>query len=92
MEQLNIEGKRSGEGLVCHRERLVGALSRAQAPRVRIGDVEVGRRGLLGYLRLLSGGIVKITPSNGGASEAQATGKGLRIVCGNSTSCLPDGA
>lgn len=91
-EQLNIEGKRSGEGFVCHRERLVSALSRAQAPKVRINDIELGRKGFLGYIRLLSGGMVKITPSNGGASEAQTTGKGLRVVCGTNTSYLEDGA
>jgi hypothetical protein len=92
LEQLNIEGKRSGEGFICHRERLVSALARAQAPRVRINDIELGRKGFLGYIRLLTGGMVKVTPSNGGASEAQATGKGLRVVCGSNTSCLADGA
>ena len=92
LEQLNIEGKRSGEGFICHRERLVSALARAQAPRVRINDIELGCKGFLGYLRLLTGGMVKVAPSNGGASEAQATGKGLRVVCGSNTSYLADGA
>ena len=92
MEQLNIEGKRSGEGFICHRERLVGALSRAQASRVRIGDIELGRKGFLGYIRFLSGGMVKIIPSNDGASEAQAISKGLKVVCGSNTSHLADGA
>ncbi|TET40077.1 MAG: hypothetical protein E3J65_02100 [Dehalococcoidia bacterium] len=55
MEQLNIEGKRSGEGFVCHRERLVSALSRAQSPKVRIGDIELGRKGFVNYLRALEG-------------------------------------
>jgi len=70
----------------------VSALARAQAPKVRINDIELGRKGFLGYIRLLGGGMVKITPSNGGASEAQATGKGLRVVCGSNTSYLEDGA
>ena len=92
MEQLNIEGKRSGEGFVCHRERLVGALSRAQALKVRIGDIELGRKGFLNYLRALGGSnVVKVTP-NGSASEAQATAKGLRVVCGSNTGYLDDGA
>ena len=92
MEQLNIEGKRSGEGFVCHRERLVGALSRAQAPKVRIGEIELGRKGFLDYLRALGGSnVVKVTP-NGSASEAQATAKGLRVVCGSNTGYLEDRA
>jgi len=92
VEQLNIEGKRSGEGFVCHRERLVGALSRAQAPKVRIGETELGRKGFLGYLRALGGSnVVKVSP-HGSASEAQATAKGLRVVCGSNTGYLADGA
>ena len=92
MEQLNIEGKRSGEGFVCHRERLVSALSRAQAPKVEVINLTLGRKGFLNYLRALGGSnVVKITP-HGSASEAQATEKGLRVVCGSNTSYLTDGA
>jgi len=92
LEQLNIEGKRSGEGFICHRERLVNALSRAQAPKARINDIELGRKGFLNYLRALGGSnVIKITPS-GSASEAQAAEKSLRIVCGSNTGCLPDNA
>jgi len=92
LEQLNIEGKRSGEGFICHRERLVSALSRAQAPKCRIGDIELGRKGFLNYLKALGGSnVVKVTPS-GSASEAQAADKGLRIVCGSNTGYLPDKA
>ena len=92
MEQLNIEGKRSGEGFICHRERLVSALSRAQAPKARIGDIELGRKGFLNYLQALGGSnVVKITP-DGSASEAQATAKGLKVVCGRNTSHILDGA
>ena len=92
MEQLNIEGKRSGEGFICHRERLVSALSRAQAPKARIGDIELGRKGFLNYLKALGGSnVVKVTPG-GGASEAQAAARGLRVVCGSNTGFLPDGS
>jgi len=92
VEQLNIEGKRSGEGFVCHRERLVSALSRAQAPKVEVINLTLGRKGFLNYLRALGGSnVVKITP-HGSASEAQATEKGLRVVCGSNTSYLTDGA
>jgi DNA polymerase-3 subunit beta len=92
LEQLNIEGKRSGEGFICHRERLVSAISRAQSPKARIGDVEFGRKGFLNYLRALGGSnVVKVTP-NGSASEAQATEKGLKVVCGSNTGFLPDKA
>ena len=92
VEQLNIEGKRSGEGFVCHRERLVSALSRAQAPKVEVVNLTLGRKGFLNYLKALGGSnIIKITP-NGSASEAQATEKGVRVVCGSNTSYLTDGA
>ena len=89
MEQLNIEGKRSGEGFVCHKERLVSALSRAQAPKVEVSNFILGRKGLLNYLRLLGGSnIVKIIPSNGGAGESQTAAKRLKIVCGANVSYL----
>ena len=66
MEQLNIEGKRSGEGLVAYRATFVGALSRAMAERVSLMDVTVGRRGLLAYVKSLGGGnMLKLIPSGG---------------------------
>ena len=90
---MNIEGKRSGEGFVTHRERLVSALSRAQAPKVEVIGVTVGRKGLLNYLRLLGGSnIVKIVPSNGDASGVRVAENGLKVVCGSNTSYLEDGA
>ncbi len=55
MEQLNIEGKRSGEGFVAHKATLVNALSRALADRVVLMDLTIGRKGLLGYLKALGG-------------------------------------
>ena len=68
MEQLNIEGKRSGEGFVAHKAMLVNALSRAIADRVVLMDLTIGRKGLLGYLKALGGGnVVKVAPSNGSA-------------------------
>jgi len=57
-----------------------------------MGDIELGRKGFLNYLRALGGSnVVKVTPS-GSASEAQAAEKGLRIVCGSNTGYLPDKA
>jgi len=96
LEQLNIEGRRSGSGFIAHRERLVQALSRAQAPKVEVIDATLGRKGLLNYIRLLGGSnIVKIVPSNGDASpsaEGRVADKGLKVVCGSNTGYLEDGA
>ncbi len=55
MEQLNIVGKRSGNGFVAHKATLVNALSRALADRVVVSDFTVGRKGFLGYLKALAG-------------------------------------
>jgi len=91
LEQLNIEGKRSGEGFVCHRERLVSALAKAQATLVEVVGFVLGRKGLLNYLRLLGGSnIVKIVPSNGTAGESQSPDKRLKVVCGSNTSYLEE--
>ena len=62
-EQLNIEGKRSGSGFIAHREAIIKSLSAAQAARVALadGDVTIGRKGFLDYLKALGGSnIVKI--------------------------------
>ncbi len=88
---MNIEGKRSGEGFVSDRQRLVGALLRAQSPRIEVLDLTLGRRGFLNYIRLLAGSnIIKVVPSaNGSASEPQATdNKRLKVICGNHTGYL----
>ncbi|GAH20175.1 unnamed protein product, partial [marine sediment metagenome] len=91
MEQLNIVGKRSGEGFVAHKAMLVNALSRALADRVMLMDLTIGRKGLLGYLKALGGSnIVKVIPSNGSASVSQATNKRLKVICGANTSYLAD--
>jgi len=91
VEQLNIEGKRSGEGFVAHKAMLVNALSRAIADRVVLMDITLGCRGLLGYLKALGGSnIVKVVPSNGSASGSQANGKRLKVICGANTSYLAD--
>jgi len=93
IEQLNIVGKRSGSGVVAHKATLVNALSRALSERVMLLDFTVGRRGLLGYLKALSGSnIVKIVPDSGGASEVRASAKRLKVTCGNNTSYLEDSA
>jgi len=61
VEQLNIVGKRSGEGFVAHKPMLVNALSRALADRVMLMDFTLGRKGLLGYLKALAGSnVIKI--------------------------------
>jgi hypothetical protein len=39
IEQLNIEGKRSGDGFVAHKAILVNALSRALAERLVLFDL-----------------------------------------------------
>jgi len=67
---------------------LIGALSRALANRVMINDIALGRKGLLNYLKALGGNVVKVIPSNGSASEAQAADEGLKVICGASTSYL----
>jgi DNA polymerase-3 subunit beta len=91
LEQLNIVGKRSGDGFVAHKAVLVSALSRALAERVMLMDFTIGRKGLLGYLKALGGSnIVKVTPS-ASASGEQANGhKRLKVICGANTSYLED--
>jgi len=91
VEQLNIEGKRSGEGFVAHKAMLVNALLRALADRVILNDVTLGRKGLLGYLKALGGSnVVKVIP-DGSASGSQANGhKRLKVICGANTSYLAD--
>jgi hypothetical protein len=91
VEQLNIEGKRSGEGFVAHKAMLVIALARAIADRVMLMDITLGRKGLLGYLKALGGSnVIKVIPSNGSASGSQATDKRLKVLCGANTSYLAD--
>jgi len=91
LEQLNIVGKRSGEGFVAHKATLVNALSRALADRVTVNDFTVGRKGFLGYLKALAGSnIVKVTPGNVDASVSQVNGKRLKVICGSNTSYLDD--
>ena len=92
IEQLNIVGKRSGNGLVAHKATLVNALSRALSERVVLLDYTIGRRGLLGYLKALAGSnIVKIVPASDSASETQTNGqKRLKVTCGSNTSYLED--
>jgi len=92
IEQLNIVGKRSGEGFVAHKVTVANALSRALADRLLLMDFTIGRKGFLNYIKALSGSnIVKIVPAtNGSASEAQAAAKRLKVVCGATTSYLED--
>ena len=93
IEQLNIVGKRSGNGFVAHKATLVNALSQALSERVMLNDFTIGRKGFLGYLKALSGSnIIKIMPDSGSASESQAIGKKLKVTCGSHTSYLEDSA
>jgi hypothetical protein len=82
IEQLNIEGKRSGEGFVAHKAILINALSRALADRVIVNDITLGRKGFLTYLKALGGSnIVKVVPmSNGNASGSQVAAKKLKVL------------
>src|SRR3990170_7772855 len=91
-EQLNIEGKRSGEGFCAHKAILVNALSRALAERVVLMDFTIGRKGFLTYLKSLGGSnVVKVVPSsNGDASGLRVAEKRLKVVCGANTSYLDD--
>jgi len=92
IEQLNIVGKRSGEGFVAHKPMLVNALARALAERVMLMDFTIGRKGFVGYLKALAGSnIVKVVPASGSASGEQANGhKRLKVICGVNTSYLAD--
>jgi len=94
IEQLNIVGKRSGDGFVTHKATLVNALSRVMAERLLLLDFTIGRKGFAGYIKALSGSnIVKIVPStNGSASGERASDKRLKVVCGANTSYLEDTA
>ena len=76
-EQLNIEGKRSGLGMVAHKATLVNALSRALAERVVLMDFTIGRKGFVAYLKSLGGSnIIKVVPSASvSASGSQADAK-----------------
>jgi hypothetical protein len=56
-------------------------------------ETNIGRKGFLSYLKALAGGnVVKVTPAGVSASGLQANGKGLKVVCGNHQSYIPDGA
>jgi len=93
-EQLNIEGKRSGEGFIVHKDVLTNALSRVQAERVHPFDgVTIGRKGFLSYLKALGeSNIIKVIPSSGMASESQHTDKNLKVICGSHEAIIPDNA
>jgi DNA polymerase III sliding clamp (beta) subunit (PCNA family) len=95
LEQVNIVGKRSGDGFVAHKEQLVDALARAQAERVMLfnDEITLGRRGFLAYLKALAGSnIVKVVPASDNASGSQVVAKGVKVVCGNHQGYLPNEA
>ena len=88
---MNIEGKRSGEGYVVHKDVFINALSRAQAERIEaIDGVTVGRKGFLTYLKALNGSnIIKVIPLSDMACESQHIEKSLKVICGSHTSQIP---
>jgi len=92
VEQLNIVGKRSGDGFVTHKAMLVNALSRGLADRLMLLDFTIGRKGFLGYIKALAGSnVVKVVPASVDASGTQVNGhKRLKVVCGANTSYLDD--
>ena len=92
MEQLNIVGKRSGDGFVTHKALLVDALQRALADRLMLLDFTIGRKGFLGYIKAVAGSnVVKVVPASINASGTQVNGhKRLKVVCGANTSYLDD--
>ena len=82
LEQLNIGGKRSGKGFVAHKAVILDALSRGLADRVTVSKVTVGRKGLLAYLKALTGSnIIKVIPDGK---------KTLRVHCGSHTGTVND--
>ena len=91
MEQLNIGGKRSGDGFVAHKATLVNALNRVLADRVTVCGYTVGRKGFTGYVKALAGSnTVKVVPASDADSETHSNGKRLKVVCGSTTSYLED--
>lgn len=74
-EKVLVAGKRTGTGFVTGRLALAEALAQSTALAVRIGDVYVGRAGLVNYLRYFRGhtSTVKVVP----------TGRSLRIEHGS---------
>jgi len=84
--------KQTGAGFVAHKATLVNALSRTLAERIQLMDLTIGRKGFVSYLKAVAGSnIVKVMPVNGSASEAQATDKRLKVICGANTSYIADG-
>jgi len=95
LEQVNIVGKRSGEGFVAHKGQLIDALARAQAERVMLfnDEITLGKKGFLTYLKALAGSnIIKVVPASDDASGSQVVVKGVKVVCGNHQGYLPNEA
>ena len=69
-EQLNIVGRRCGQGFVCHRLHLVNSLSTVQSPTVKVLGLTLGTRGLTGFLRLSNrSNIVTMIPVKGKSND-----------------------
>jgi len=77
LEQLNIVGKRSGDGFVAHKATLVIALNRVLADRVTVSGYTVGSKGITGYVKALAGSnTVKVVPASDADSETHSNGNG----------------
>ncbi len=78
---------------MAHKNILVNVLGRVVARRVMLFNdgVTLEHKGLHGYLRALTGNVVKMVPVGGGDSGEHTTTKGVRVVCGSYEAFLPDG-
>lgn len=67
-EKVLVTGKRTGQGFVVPRADLIAALSQSAAQAAMVGDVLVGRQGLIQFLRYVRGGAstVKVVPQSDG--------------------------
>lgn len=87
IEQLNIVGKRSGEGFVAHKAQLADGLSRVLAERITLLDTSVGRKGFLNLVKSLHGSnTVKVIPNKADGMTAS-----FKVICGANISIVPDG-
>lgn len=91
---MNIEGRRSGSGFIAHKDALANALGKVVARRVMLFNdgITLERKGLHGYLRALTGNVVKMVPVNNGTASGSQSTKGLKVVCGSHEGFIPDGA
>ena len=88
MLQLNIVGKRSGEGFVADRLELLEALNGLTVPRLSIAGVIIGAKGFIGLIGGLStSNVVKVNPIKNVESP-----KALKLTCGSYSALIDDSA